>query len=861
MLAADPPFGMARHGVVEDVQRGGLLSIGPVGEGEGIVFVAGDGRLPLGHRFPLAGGLGIVAEIQQRPAVAPAEVGGVGGEADGLVEIAAAGLGVALHGEEEAPPMERVDVGGVFVQRAAVTLDAGEGGGQGGRGGGRRPVRALELVLLPPFGVGGSARRGRCGLAGQIQLVAGNVVGPEDQHLDAALRARAEQPLAAAPARRMLDNRGAVGVQDLKTVPRQLNQRVAVVAGGQGANGARAGRGIFLAAPQDFSGGGQADGLRADAAHAGAVRGPAQDLVEGSVADQNAAGAVLQEDEFKVMVFGGVVGWVCLVGQRDGVEPDAVAGAVHMGGVVGDKNEMAQRNLPLGASVAHENRPAGGGLFPFQPEKPRVGFGGRSAADRAAAAGRAGAAAEGAQEIERGGRCPAGRSRREGFPVAAGRPGQRFDGEALNEGEVGGTGLDVAAEDEDMVSQAGGGGMAGGLVADLNLPPRLRVEVIDDGSVQLVVVAEEIERVVHDDALEGAGLDGQVGQGAPGVRFRVIDLEIRHAKDAVESPGGVEEVIAGKYVSFARDGQVRAAAPRLGFEVEDLDGGSTPAGGFGAADEVEAVAEDGRAGAADGDGQVGQAADIARFRIECFEDGAGGRHGRAAPVEAQSAGNIDLSAPGDSDMIAAGSYRPWEDVCGLGVCFQAFDGADQAAVGMPAEDIDSAARFNGGHAETFGLEAEGRVVGLERRRGGGRGPGRCGGSTGHAFQGGFQGHGVADPGDPAFPDDERGRDAPAPGGLHPAFRHEAVVGVEGDGVVHLIAHVLDKARDLGGNIVPALPDVHADERHIGEAAGQFGQMGDRGSAGRAPGRPEFDHVDLIRGQGLDGAALDPFGHL
>src|SRR5262249_22804188 len=112
-------------------------------------------------------------------------------------------------------------------------------------------------------------------------------------------------------------------------------------------------------------------------------------------------------------------------------------------------------------------------------------------------------------------------------------------------------------------------------------------------------------------------------------------------------------------------------------------------------------------------------------------------------------------------------------------------------------------------------------------------------------------HGVADPGDlTVLPDHEGGRDAVLVGGRHPGLGPLALVpllplgdDVEGDAVVHLVAHLLDEWLDA---VLGLLTDAHADERDalVLVLLLELGQVRDADAARPAPGRPELDDVEL-----------------
>ncbi len=113
---------------------------------------------------------------------------------------------------------------------------------------------------------------------------------------------------------------------------------------------------------------------------------------------------------------------------------------------------------------------------------------------------------------------------------------------------------------------------------------------------------------------------------------------------------------------------------------------------------------------------------------------------------------------------------------------------------------------------------------------------------------------MADVSDLTAGDHEAARDAVLAGGVHPSLAHRAV-GILGDGVIHLLGVLADIR--VGG--FDARRDVDADHLHaVGLQLGlQFREVRDRGDARRAPGRPEFDDVGLLRVEGRDAIAFDP----
>ena len=70
---------------------------------------------------------------------------------------------------------------------------------------------------------------------------------------------------------------------------------------------------------------------------------------------------------------------------------------------------------------------------------------------------------------------------------------------------------------------------------------------------------------------------------------------------------------------------------------------------------------------------------------------------------------------------------------------------------------------------------------------------------------------------------------------------------------HPVSHLLDEGLDRG---LIALEDADPDEGDVRTLALELGEMRDGRPAGTAPGRPEFDDVNLASFEGLDGLALD-----
>src|SRR5438093_2245328 len=120
---------------------------------------------------------------------------------------------------------------------------------------------------------------------------------------------------------------------------------------------------------------------------------------------------------------------------------------------------------------------------------------------------------------------------------------------------------------------------------------------------------------------------------------------------------------------------------------------------------------------------------------------------------------------------------------------------------------------------------------------------------------------MADPGDFAFAvNDEGGGDSFLESGVHPALGHLAVAAlaafrdiVDGDAIVHLVTHLLDKWFDLR---LIVLVNGDADESDVLMFLLQLGEVRNSRSAWAAPSRPEFHDVSLSLFQVFDRIALD-----
>ena len=105
---------------------------------------------------------------------------------------------------------------------------------------------------------------------------------------------------------------------------------------------------------------------------------------------------------------------------------------------------------------------------------------------------------------------------------------------------------------------------------------------------------------------------------------------------------------------------------------------------------------------------------------------------------------------------------------------------------------------------------------------------------------------VAGPGDLAFGDDERVRDAVHLGGFEPVL--DEGLAAEGHGIGHLVALGLEEILGAlgGGRVAFAFPDVDAgdDDALLAHLLVQLVEVRDRGDARAAPARPAFEDVDL-----------------
>ena len=105
---------------------------------------------------------------------------------------------------------------------------------------------------------------------------------------------------------------------------------------------------------------------------------------------------------------------------------------------------------------------------------------------------------------------------------------------------------------------------------------------------------------------------------------------------------------------------------------------------------------------------------------------------------------------------------------------------------------------------------------------------------------------VAGPGDLAFGDHERVRDAVHLGGFEPVL--DEGLAAEGHGIGHLVALGLEEILGAlgGGRVAFAFPDVDAgdDDALLAHLLVQLVEVRDRGDARAAPARPAFEDVDL-----------------